>query len=572
LLARGLALALPDQVPDNDVVFKALGDELKRSMSLRLEGLDQPYFIQYAVDDSTSYHISATQGGLLSSDQSRSRVLHSQVRVGSYELDNSNFTGRGGPGGRRGLSQSTELPTDDDYLALRHAVWLATDSQFKDAVEALTQKRAYMRDRTIEDRPRDFTKTGGITAIKDRAGFSFDRAVWEDYTRRLSAQLGEYRHVQDSGVSLTAGAEDRYLVNSEGSRLRYGDTGVLLRLTAEAQADDGERLSDQLVYYAASPAQLPAIADVLADVKKLADRLGAATKASILEDYTGPVLFDGLASAQLFRQLLARGIAGQPDSVGSQRRGSAGTDDLENRLNKRILPATFQIYDDPSGEKIQGAFLAGHYLFDDEGIPAQRVEIVVDGKLQGMVMSRAPTKHFAQSNGHGRRSGGESPRSAVGCLYIESTKNETPEDLKKELIDAAEAEGLKYGLRISAIRGRPAGGPGGAGGRGGGRGGFGGGGASRVIGDPISIYKVYVADGREEPVRGCEFSSVDVRSLRKIIAAGNVPTVHNSAGGASPASSVIAPAVLFEEMELSPIKQEAEKKPILEAPHARRNR
>jgi hypothetical protein len=306
------------------------------------------------------------------------------------------------------------------------------------------------------------------------------------------------------------------------------------------------------------------------DVKKLADRLAAAIKAPILEDYTGPVLFDGLASAQLFRQLLARGIAGQPDSVGSQRRGPVGTDDLENRLDKRILPVTFQIYDDPRSEKFQGAFLAGHYLFDDEGIPAQRVEIVVDGKLQGMVMSRAPTKHFSQSNGHGRRSGGESPRSAVGCLYIESTKGESLEDLKKELIDAAEAEGLKYGLRITAIQGRAAGGFAGAGGRGGGRGGFGGG-AARVVGDPISIYKGYVADGREEPVRGCEFSSVDVRSLRKIIAAGNVPAVHNSAGGASPALSVIAPAVLFEEMELSRIKQEAEKKPILEAPHARRN-
>ena len=142
LLAGGLAFAFADQVSDNDVLFKALGDELKRSMSLRLEDLDQPYFIQYAVDDSVTYRIAAGQGGLLSSDQSRSRVLHSQVRVGSYELDNSNFTGRGGAGGRRGLSGSTELPTDDDYMALRHAIWLATDSQFKEAVEALTQKRA----------------------------------------------------------------------------------------------------------------------------------------------------------------------------------------------------------------------------------------------------------------------------------------------------------------------------------------------------------------------------------------------------------------------------------------------
>ena len=39
---------------DQDVVFKALADELQRSMTLRLEDLDQPYFIQYTVDDTTN--------------------------------------------------------------------------------------------------------------------------------------------------------------------------------------------------------------------------------------------------------------------------------------------------------------------------------------------------------------------------------------------------------------------------------------------------------------------------------------------------------------------------------------
>src|SRR6185503_12446204 len=155
--------------------------------------------------------------------------------------------------------------------------------------------------------------------------------------------------------------------------------------------------------------------------------------------------------------------------------------------------------------------------------------------------------------------------------YVEAAKGESPEELKKELMDAADAEGLKYGLRITSLQDR---GAGAIARRPGGMGGFAGfsglGGASR-IGDPIAVYKVYVADGREELVRGCEFSAVDVRSLRRIIAAGNVPILHNSAGGSgAPASSVIAPAVLFEELELTRIKQEAEKKPILDPPHARK--
>ncbi len=274
------------------------------------------------------------------------------------------------------------------------------------------------------------------------------------------------------------------------------------------------------------------------------------------------MLIDGEASPQLFRQLLARGITGQVDPVGSQRRNVPGTENLENRLGKRVLPASFDVYDDPRNTAYEGTPLAGHYLVDDEGTTAQRVEVVTNGKLQGMVMSRTPTKRFVQSNGHGRRSSSESPRSTIGCLYIESSDTKSPDELKKALLKAADDEGLEYGLRIGGLRSRDSSDPTALR--------FGrGGGPSRVVGDPVAVYKVYVADGREELVRGCEFRSLDERNLRRILAAGSVLFVDNNAMSSAPSSSVIAPAVLFEEMELSRIDRESEKKPILEAPHVR---
>jgi hypothetical protein len=544
---------------DSDTLFKALSDELKRSMTLRLEDLDSPYFIQYAADDTVIERVAATYGALVRAEPARSRSLQTLVRVGSYDLDNSNFTGgRGGPG-RRG---SSELPLDDDYLALRQAIWRATDSHYKSAVETLTQKRAYLKDRTIEDRPPDFMKASAVTSIHERVSLSFDRKTWEDYVRRVSAKFADHRHIQNSEARLTAGVENRYLLNSEGSRLRYGYSETLLRITAEAQAGDGERLSDQLVYFAPAPAQLPSLEQVLADVQTLADRLARQLKAPVLKDYTGPVLIDGSAAPQIFRQLLSRGIAGQVEPVGSQRRNAPGTEDLEKRLGKRVLPTSFRVYDDPRDTAYQGTPLAGHYLFDDEGVPAQRVEIVTNGKLQGMVMSRTPTKQFTQSTGHGRRSSSEPPRSAISCLYIESSDTKTPDELKKALLKAADDEGLEYGLRISGLRGRDSGdNPVFRFARGAG--------AGRTVGDPVAVYKVYVADGREELVRGCEFRSLDERNLRRILAAGNVSFVDNNAVSSAPSSSVIAPAVLFEEMELSRIDRESEKKPILEAPHVR---
>jgi predicted Zn-dependent protease len=400
------------------------------------------------------------------------------LRAGSFNLDNSNFVGGRGGFGRRG---SIELPLDDDYTAIRQAIWRATDSQYKTAVETLTQKRAYLKDRTIEDRPSDFTKATVITSINERVTLSLDRKQWEDYVRRVSAKFAEQRHIQDSDVRLTAGVENRYLLNSEGSRLRYAVAEAVLRVTAVAQADDGERLSDQVVYFAPTPAELPAIDKVIDDVQSLSERLAQAVRAPVLKDYTGPVLVDAHAAAKLFRQLLARGIAGQADPVGSPRRGGGGPDDLEKLLGKRILPTTFQIYDDPRPPKFQDTPLAGHYLTDDEGVPAQRVEIVTNGKFQGMLTSRAPTKRFTTSNGHGRRSSGEWPRSLVGSLYIESSDTKSPDELKKALIKAADDEGLEYGLRIGGLRNRDGGETAGRFGRPGGGG--------RSVGDPFGFTK-----------------------------------------------------------------------------------
>ena len=574
-------VAVADDVVEGDTILKALKDELARSMTLQLGNLEKPYWIQYWVDDRLTTRMSASYGALINSGDNRSRSFHSQVRVGSYDLDSSNFAGGGGGGfrGRRGGGRrprggggggGTQLPIDDNYIALRQAIWAATDRAYKGAVDTLTQKRTYMEDRNIKDRPADFTKMEPTTSLQSRVTLSIDRGEWEENLRRISAHFDRFPQIHNSSVNLVASAENRYMVNSEGSLLRDGDTSVLLRISADSQADDGEVLSDGLAYFVDSPEQLPAVPDIISDIDTMVKGLDRAVKAPVLEDYAGPVLFDGLASAQMFEQILAGGMAGRPVAVGTERR-RRGRGDLEGRLGKRILPSSFQVFDDPRPGQFADMFLAGHYLIDDEGVPTRRVDLVVDGKLKTMTMSRTPTKKLTGSNGHGRRSRGGDPRAALGCLYVESTSTLPPAELKKALIEAAEDQGLEYGLRVTSLRGNS-----GGGGdiaaliarfrRGGGRGGAGGGGG---LSDPIYVYKVYVEDGREEPVRGCEFGELNVRTLTSISAAGDRQTVYNRPGGGGAPLSIIAPSILFEALALASIDQEAQRKPILEAPHAR---
>jgi hypothetical protein len=89
-------------------------------------------------------------------------------------------------------------------------------------------------------------------------------------------------------------------------------------------------------------------------------------------------------------------------------------------------------------------------------------------------------------------------------------------------------------------------------------------------------YRVY-PDGREELVRGLRFRGVSARSLRDIVAASDhydaFDFVNNGAplavlgvGGYVAPASVIAPAVLFEDMEFYRPSDEQPKRPLVPPP------
>jgi hypothetical protein len=585
VLASALVTRASAQAPaDDDPILRALVDECARSMTLELPGLEKPYFIQYSAEERMLSQVSATCGAIVDSDARHQRSLVPEVRVGSYELDNTNFSGggegfgggrRGGGGGGGGgfLGGVVSLPLDDDALVIRQAVWLATDRVYKSAIETLTQKRAYLKDREHEDRAHDFQPMAPVQVMEPRVATAFDRAPWEARLRQISQRFLQQPLLQDSHVALTVLSGNDYLVNSEGSRLRAGVRRAQLVITAEVQADDGERLSDQLSYLAERPEDLPAADQVIADIDRLVANLTRAVSAPVLKHYLGPVLFDGVASPQLFQALIARGAAGRPDPVGGGRRRFASAESLDAHLGKRILPRSMQVFDDPRVPEVGGVRLAGHYAHDDEGVAPQRVDLVVDGVLKSLVMSRTPTKDFQATTGHGRRAGRAGhPQATVGCLQIEAKDGRDADALKEALLDEAKDLGLEFALRVSAIE---SGGPGGGGGRGFAaafrRGQQRGEGGGSLLGDPLYVTKVYVKDGHEEPVRGCEFGALDVSNLRKILAAGNTPTVYNQLdrGGFAASASIIAPAVIVEEVELAGIEQESERKPLLPAPNAR---
>ena len=569
-------MAVVETLPEGKELMRALIDEITRSMNLQMEDLEKPYFIQYTVDDSVIYQISANYGDVTTSERRRARDFYSRVRVGTYELDNTNFSGDDSrfffAFGRMGRTGEADLPLEEDYTAIRQAIWRATDDDYKDAVETLTKKRAYMKDKSLHDRPNDFSKASTVELIEPTAKLDFDRAAWEAKLRKISARFNKHPQIQHSEVRLLVAAGNTYTLNTEGTRLRTPETGALLIITAELQAEDGMKISDGRTYFGRTPPGLPKVDQVLADIDEMVNNLTNVARAPMLESYTGPMLFHGLAAAQVFRTLIADDLAANVDPVGTQRRMPTAGGNLENKLERRIFPDSFQVYDEPTVPQVGDVDLLGHYRYDDEGVPATKVDLVVDGVLKTMMLSRAPTKKLSGSNGHARRPpGSREIQAAPGCLFVKDKEGLPDEELKARLIEAAEEAGLDYGLRVASVRttgigssqadlfamfmrsqqrgGRPG------------------------VGDPIYVYKVYVDDGREEPVRGCEFGQIKLRDLRHILAAGTTPAIYNYIGigfsGATPATSIVAPAILAEELELAKIEQEHEKLPLLKAPLSR---
>ena len=100
---------------------------------------------------------------------------------------------------------------------------------------------------------------------------------------------------------------------------------------------------------------------------------------------------------------------------------------------------------------------------------------------------------------------------------------------------------------------------------------------------PLVIYRVYPDDGREELIRGSRIVGLNTRLLRNISAVGNDNFVYNymqsqiagfagtafgafgSAQNGLPAS-VVAPSLLFDELEVRGARGEPKRLPLLSAP------
>ena len=562
------------QAPAPDAMFRAMHDEMERARKLALNNLEAPYFVQYLVDESENFSVSASLGGLIERRHDRFREPEIKVRVGDYKFDNSNFVGGGfNFGSRYDLGR---FPLENSYPLLRRFLWLETDSAYKAAVEAISRKRAALRNISQSGDLNDFAHAEPVHQIRQYHPLAIDEEAWASRVRRLSALFARYPGVKNSSIEMESSAGGYTLVNSEGSEVREPENVTYLRARAIAQADDGATLRDAVTFHALDPARMAPESEMVRSVTALAENVVALAHAPRGEDYSGPVLFEGMAGPQILAEMLGRNLSlARRPVVDGGRGGGFTPSELDGRTGARVLPDSFDVVDDPSQKEWHGRPLFGAYEVDREGVPARPVHLIEKGVLKNYLLTRQPVRGFEGSNGRARIPGSFGAATAVfGNLFIHSSDTVPAAELKKKLIDLCQARGKPYGIivrkmdypssaSVDEVRRM-----------------FAASQSGRPVSMPILVYRVYT-DGREELVRGLRFRGFTARSLKDILAAGDDPTAFEFLDSAAPfaligaseftaEACVIAPSILIDDLELHPEEEEQPKLPLVPAPEPSR--
>jgi predicted Zn-dependent protease len=416
-------------------------------------------------------------------------------------------------------------------------------------VEDLTKIRTNIKVKVEEeDKSVDFSREQPNRYIGKIAAMELDRSRWEERLKSYTAPFAPHEEIFDAQASLTATAQTRWFVNSEGSELQTSKVLYRLFISAFTKADDGMELPRYESFTAFTPEELPDDETVLATVRRMIEDLEALRDAPVVDPYTGPAILSGRAAGVFFHEVFGHRIEGH------RQKREEESQTFKKMVGEQLLPTTFSVFFDPTLRKYHDVDLAGHYLYDNEGVKARRVPIVNHGVFNNFLMARSPIEGFAQSNGHGRKQSGYRAVARQSNLIVEVEQSVTESQLEQRLIELIREQGKPFGLIFEDIQGGftltgrtiPN--------------------AFNVL--PILVYRIF-PDGRRELVRGVDLIGTPLTAFSSVTLADDRPEVFNGTCGAESGGvpvSAVSPSILLEQIEVQKKAKSQERPPILPAP------
>jgi predicted Zn-dependent protease len=578
----------PSAPPSTSVtpeILDAVSAELERAMaSMRIPGAPAPYFIGYKLTEVDVHDVVASLGSI-TDDQNRDFTgLEAHVHIGSYEQDNSNFV----PSQRESLDGVTNigLALEASPARARRSAWLATDGAYKEAIAQWQAKREAMASGVAGGASKiaSYTKAPPVvTEAPVRVPKLETNDGLGERAKKLSSAFRKYDFVRNSHVGLTSFLENRWYLNSEGTNATDTRRVEGILIVATAQANDGQEVALYYSRYARSRQGLPNDTEIEAQIDAMSKQLDTMRGAPLVANYTGPVLFEGAGAVGIVRHSLAPHLSGTPPPVGIASTDALVAGKLAGRHGLKVISDLLTVVDDPTTSTVDNRFVIGGYKFDDEGVAPKRVQVIKDGKLVELLMSRTPSPDQGVSNGHARlQMPGGVYRGAATNLAISGKKAQSRAQMRKKLLAEAKAQGLPYAIiikqfddveitsnteisRIAKVQLLQSMNP--------------------QSPPPATLaYRLY-PDGREELVRGVQLEPVDMRAWRDVMGVGKKRTLKNFLAttdspffkliaGAGPGrvpsagieSSITTPDLLFRELDLKASKYGLRPPPLLPAP------
>jgi hypothetical protein len=478
-----------------------------------------------------------------------------------------------------GMSHAEQLTLDDNYKELRRRIWLATDTEYKHAVEMFTAKQSALQNQSHGDDIPDFSREKPNQFFEPSKAAPVDVAALENAARQISAVFRQMPEIETSDVVVSVNSSYARYLSTEGTEYAAFDPGMSVHLQVTAQAADGLPISDNEEIYLGSPRNL-VVADVIARAQQVVTRLQKLRTSPTLDRYNGPVLFEGDAGAEVFAQLFAPALIALRNPVTDEPRAQAfldqmntrfGSGSLIDRIGGRVLPDYVSLVDNPTIDTFQGKRLTGKYDVDEEGLPVRTNTLVEGGVLKMVLNSRTPATGSLQSTAS--RFG---ISAAPTNLFFNATKTTSQQELRRMLLASAKARGLEYGVIVRRAGGTAnefiqaamlmaqGGGPSGN--------------------NMLEVVKLY-QDGHEELVHGTQLQSITSASFKDIVAVGDQPVVYSTAflpgfsslmmvglsGEASavtglPVVTYVVPSLLFDDATLKKAAGPFPKPPVTAPP------
>jgi predicted Zn-dependent protease len=529
------------------ILLDTMNQELQRNFqTLKQKAEPAPYFMAYEVSDVDSHEVGATLGVLNSANNEHNRFLDVTVRVGDEKQDNY----RRVRGERIQFTSGLPVSVEDVPEALKARMWLETDRVYHAAADRLIRIKTNQQVKAADrDQSNDFSSQESWAHSENTFKAAWDQTRWAQAARDWSRDFRAYPDLLSSNVSVTNQADNRYIVNTEGTRIEQGRGFARIFISASGKAKDGMDVSDFETFEAFEPSGLPSSDQVRAAVQKVGRNVESLIAAPTAEPFVGPAIFSGRASGVFFHEIFGHRIEGHRQKDESE--GQTFT----KSVGEKILPEFLSVTFDPTMKKAAGVDLNGWYEYDDEGVPGKTVKAVENGILKSFLMSRSPIDGFDQSNGHGRRQPGLEVVSRQSNLIVTSTRAVSSDKLRQMLIEEVKKQNKPYGLYFEDITG-----------------GFtttqrAGLQAFSVM--PVIVYRVF-ADGRpDELIRGADIVGTPLASFAKIIATSDKTEVFNGYCGAESGSvpvSAVSPAILISEIEIQKKDSGQDLLPLLPSP------